>query len=111
LQPATCSADPDDRPVNLLLEHSRQHIHIAFFPTVKRRRPLPAGSSLKRSVKVPFTADAKLSGFEVTVTDSTITMPDPYRYHTRTLCFSDPVQHIAHSAARGCLALLGPHIV
>jgi len=88
----TCSADPDDRPVNLLLELSRLSTHIALLPTVKRRRPLPACSSLKRSVKVPFTADAKLSGFGVTVTNSTITMPDPYRYHTRTLCFSDPVQ-------------------
>jgi hypothetical protein len=46
---------------------------------VKRRRPLPPGSSLKRSVKVGFTADAKWQGFQVAVTKSSITMPDPYR--------------------------------
>ena len=48
-------------------------------PAARRRRPLPPSSSLKRAVRVGFTADAKLAGYNIRVTDSHIVMPGPYR--------------------------------
>ena len=45
----------------------------------RRRRPLPPSSSLKRAVRVGFTADAKLATYNIKVSDSHIVMPGPYR--------------------------------
>ena len=45
----------------------------------RRRRPLPPSSSLKRAVRVGFTADTKLAGYNIKVSDSHIVTPGPYR--------------------------------
>ncbi len=45
----------------------------------RRRRRLPPGSSLRRSAKVGFTADALLKRFHVRVVSGSLMLPDPYR--------------------------------
>ena len=58
-----------------------QCFHLPRLPTVQRkRRPLPSSSSLRRSVRVGFTADVKLPAFDVAVVDSSVLLPDPYRW-------------------------------
>jgi hypothetical protein len=65
-----------------MLDDSGEFRILQLLPSNKparRRRPLPPSSSLKRAVRVGFTADAKLAGYNVTVSDSHIVMPGPYR--------------------------------
>eukprot|EP00208_Stichococcus_sp_RCC1054_P005161 CAMPEP_0206136414 /NCGR_PEP_ID=MMETSP1473-20131121/1648_1 /ASSEMBLY_ACC=CAM_ASM_001109 /TAXON_ID=1461547 /ORGANISM="Stichococcus sp, Strain RCC1054" /LENGTH=665 /DNA_ID=CAMNT_0053528935 /DNA_START=263 /DNA_END=2260 /DNA_ORIENTATION=+ len=47
---------------------------------VLRRKPLPVDSALRRAVKVPLSGGVQLpDGFRITLRDSTVTLPAPYR--------------------------------
>lgn len=68
-----------------------------------RRRPLPVDSALRRAVKVPLIGDAQLpGGFHITLRDSTVTLPGPYRWPL-PVCMACPA--VPPHALENCLHL------